>query len=450
MAQESKAPFNMRAFTTIWFGQLISMIGSGLTMFALGVWVYQETQSATLFALILLFTTLPGILLFPITGVLVDRWDRRQVLIGSDSVAALSTLGIAVLLYTGQLEIWHIYVAAALTSTASSFQWPAFSAATTMLVPQAQLGRVGGMMQLNEAATGIIAPLLAGFLMTKFPVQGIILIDFATFLFAVLTLVAVRIPNPPRQAEDAAAQEPMWRAATFGWRYIKARPGLVSLLAFLTVYNFSLGIAQALFTPLILTFGTSVSLGTVMAVGSIGMLLGSAVMSTWGGPKRRIHGVLGFGFIFGLFIALFGVYPAVPVFMVAAFGNLFAIPILTASNQAIWQSKVEPDVQGRVFSMRSMISWSTAPLAFLLAGPLADQLFEPWMQEGGLLANSIVGRLFGVGAGHGIAVLYVIFGLLVSGTAVLGYLYPRLRNVEDALPDVVVQTAVPAIGEPGV
>lgn len=440
MVQE-RSPHNMRAFTTIWFGQLISMIGSGLTVFSLGVWVYQETRSATLFALILLFATLPGILLFPVTGVLVDRWDRRRVLLASDSLSALSTLGVVILLQTGHLEIWHIYLVTALHSTANSFQWPAFSAATTMLVPQEKLGRVGGMMQLNEAATGIVAPLLAGFLMSRVSLSVIIGLDFITFLAALVTLFIVHIPQPKRMEAGESGRGSFWQEMTFGWNYIKARPALVSLLAFLTVYNFSLGLAQAWFRPLILTAGDSLALGTVIAVGSIGMFLGSTLMSTWGGPKRRLHGVLGGAFIFGLFIALFGIYPAIPVFIVAAFGNLFMLPIIHGSNQALWLSKVAPEVQGRVFSMRSMLAWSMAPLAFLIAGPLADQVFEPWMRAGGWLAQTVVGQVLGVGPGRGIAVLYVLIGLLVSSAAAVSYLNPRLRRMEDELPSVVVRSA---------
>ena len=433
-----KGIFNpgLRTFATIWFGQLVSILGSGLTQFSLAVWVFEETGSVTRLALILLFSSLPGILLFPVTGVLVDRWDRRWVLIGSDSLAALATLAVVFLLRTDQLTVWHIYVVTAVISVAGSFQWPAFSATITMIVPQEQLGRVGGLMQFNGAAAGILAPLLAGILLTLIQLENIVLIDVVTFLVALLTLALVRIPNPEKTVEGSS--DSIWREALYGWQYIKQRQGLTSLLVFFAVFNLSIGLAQALFTPLILSVGTTISLGSVSAVGSAGMLIGSMVMSAWGGPKRRIHGVLGFTIICGFFIALFGVMASIPVFMIAAFGNLFATPIINASNQAIWQSKVAPDVQGRVFSTRSMIGWSTAPVAYLLAGPLADRVFEPLLVEGGVLANTFIGQAIGVGPGRGIALLYILVGLLPMAAGTLGYLYPRLRLLEDELPNIVV------------
>ena len=150
MTQQT-APRGMLTFSTIWFGQLISTIGSGLTAFALGVWVYQREQSVTLFALTLLAATLPNVLLSPIAGALADRWNRRTVMILSDVGAGLSTLSIALLFFSGQLQTWHVYVAVAANAAFNSLQWPAYSAATTMLVPKEHLGRAGGMVQIGEA-----------------------------------------------------------------------------------------------------------------------------------------------------------------------------------------------------------------------------------------------------------------------------------------------------------
>ena len=440
MTQET-ADQGMRTFTIIWFGQLISFIGSGLTQFALSVWVFQKTNSITLFGLILLFSTLPGILLFPITGALIDRWDRRIVLILSDSVAALATLSVIALLFTGQLAVWHIYVATAVISTASSFQYPAFSASVTLLVPQKKLGRAGGMMQFNEATMSILAPLLAGVLMAQFPIQNVILIDFATFLVALLTLLIVRIPNPKKTAESSPGQKKsLLREAAYGWSYLRARSGLVALLLFFAAFNLTRGMAQVLFMPLVLSFGSTVSLGTIMAIGGTGMLLGSLVMSAWGGPTRRVRGVLGLGLLYGVFIALFGIRPFVPLFAVAAFFTLFIIPILSATNQVIWQTKIAPEVQGRVFATRSMLAWSTAPIAYLIAGPLADNVFEPLMAVGSPLANSLVGQIIGVGPGRGIGLMYIVIGLLPIIAATAAYLYPRLRLLEDELPDAIPAT----------
>ena len=426
-----------RVFLVIWAGQLVSLIGSGLTGFALGVWVYQHTGSATQFALISLFTTLPGIVFSPLAGALVDRWDRRWAMILSDAGAALCTLSMALLLMANRLQVWHIYLAMGLSSTFSAFQWPAYSASITLLVPQKHLGRASGMVQMGEAIAQIVSPLLAGVLMQVIHIQGIILVDFATFFCALFTLLAVRIPSPKRTTEGQAGQGSLIREAAYGWQYIRVRPGLLGLLLFFAMANLAMGVVEVLFTPLVLSFATAAVLGMLLSVGGIGFLAGSLLMSVWGGPKRRVYGVLGFNLLAGIALFAAGFPPRAWIIGLAAFWVFFSFPMINGCSQAIWQSKTAPDVQGRVFALRRMISWSSLPLAYLAAGPLADRLFEPLMAKGGPLANS-VGRVIGVGPGRGIGLLYIIMGLVILLATLVAYTYPRLRRVEDELPDCLV------------
>ncbi len=426
----------MRVFTLIWFGQLISLIGSGLTSFALGVWVYQRTGSVTLFALIALFATLPRIVASPLAGVLVDRWDRRWAMILSDSAAALSTLAIALLLWAGRLEIWHIYLATAVSSTFSAFQWPAYSAATTLLVPKKHFGRASGMTQLGQAISQIISPALAGALMATIEISGVILIDFATFLFALLTLLVIRIPEPETTDAGEAGKGSLLSEIIYGWTYITARPGLRGLLTFFAISNFLLILASVLLTPLLLNFTSPATLGTVLSIAGSGTLVGGLALSVWGGPKRRIYGVLGFELLLGLFILLAGLQPSVPLVTVAALLALFCVPMILGCSQAIWQSKVAPDVQGRVFATRRMIAEATWPLAYLVAGPLSDRVFEPLLAIEGPLAGT-VGQIIGLGPGRGIGLMFILVGVLAMLVTIGGYLYPRLRFVEDELPDVI-------------
>ena len=429
-------PPGFRTFLLIWFGQLISLTGSGLTGFALGVWVYQRTGSVTQFALISFFTVLPGIVFSPIAGALVDRWDRRWAMILSDSGAGLCTLSIALLLLANRLELWQIYIAMAISSAFSAFQWPAYSAATTLLVPKKQLGRASGMVQFGEAAAQIASPVMAGALIGAIHIQGIILIDFATFLFAVLTLLVVRVPKPETTAEGKVSQGSLLREATYGWKYIVARPGLLGLLLFFAITNFTSGIVGVLFTPLVLNFTTPAVLGTLLSIGGLGFLFGGLTMSIWGGPKRRVYGILGLSLLQGGVLFLAGIPPQVATLAVAVFLYFFGLPIINGCSQAIWQSKTAPDVQGRVFAMRRMIAWSSMPLAYLLAGPLADRIFKPLLMEGGLLANSI-GQIIGVGPGRGIGLLYIVLGAISLLATALGFLYPRLLHVETELPDAI-------------
>ncbi len=430
-----------RAFLVVWAGQLVSLVGSGLTRFALGVWVYQSTGSVTLFALIALFARLPGLLLAPFAGALVDRWDRRRTMLGSDTAAGVATVGLAVLLWTGELATWHVYVFVTVGSLAEAFQWPAYVASSTLLVPKKHLGRISGMMQFGQAAAGTLAPAPAGFLLVTVGMAGVLITDFVTFAIAALGLLLVRIPSPPRRPEDVEKPS-IWREALFGWTFIRERPGLVGLLVYFAAANLVLGFVVVLVTPMVLGFADAAILGLVLTALNSGMLAGAAVMSAHGGPERRIHGVLSMGLVMGVGIAAAGLRPDPYLVGGALFVALFAAPILNGSSQAIWQSKVPPEVQGRVFAVRRLIAQFTAPIAYLLAGPLVDGLLDPWMAPGAPLAGS-VGRVLGVGEGRGIGFLFVVLGALMMLLSAGGYLQPRVRRVEDDLPDAIPDAPEP-------
>lgn len=427
-------PQGFRSFFIIWLGLAVSMLGSGLTGFALGVWVYQQTGSATLYALMGFCVVLPGIVLAPVAGALVDRWDRRKALVLSDLVAALCGGGIAVLLWSGRLEIWHLYVLQGLASTGMAWQWPAFSAMMTVLVPKQHLGRASGMLQFGVATSQILAPLLAGTFIGTLGLHGVILVDVGTFLFSLATLALVRSPPIPVSAQGAAARGRLLNEAREGWRFIRSRPGLQAMLFLFAATNFFLSILQVLITPLVLGFASAPVLGRVISVSGLGMLTGALVMSIWGGPSRRVYGILSFLTLQGAVLLLGGLRPDAVLVASAAFVFLFATPILDGCSQAIWQTKVPPDLHGRVFSVRRMIAGSTLPLAYLLAGPLADKVFEPLMAPGGLLAST-AGQVLGTGKGRGIGLLFMVLGILVLGSVAAAARYPRLRRVEIELPD---------------
>ncbi len=437
----------MRVFSVIWFGQLISTVGSGLTGFALGVWIYQQTGSVTLFAVNIFAFTLPSLLVSPFAGALADRWDRRWVMLLSDTGAGLSTLSVLLLLQAGSLEIWHIYVATAVMSAFNAFQWPAYSAATTMLVPREHLGRAGGMVQIGEAISQLLSPAIAGGLFVTAGLRGVILADFATYLVAVSTLLLVQIPRPERTEAGAEGRGSLLKEAAYGWKYITARRGLFGLLIYLAVTNFLWGMLGVLIQPMILDMASPEVLGYVASFVGIGMLVGTLVMSAWGGPRRRVIGIIGFGAIAGFFLLLLGLRPSIPLIAAAGFGAMFCIPILNGSSQALWQSKVAPDVQGRVFAVRRMIAQAASPLAILMAGPLADRVFEPLLQAGGPLSASL-GQMLGVGPGRGTGLLFVVLGVVDILAGGVAYLYGPVRRVEEELPDVEVKEAAPEPAAP--
>jgi DHA3 family macrolide efflux protein-like MFS transporter len=424
----------MGVFLIVWGGQSASLVGTALTGFALSIWVYQETGSATQLSLVLLASQLPQILFTPIAGALVDRWDRRWAMIVADTGAGLGTLAIALLLFSDNLEIWHLYFTLGFSGVFQSFQWPAYSAATTLLVAKEQYGRAAGMVQMAEAVGQVIAPAVAGVLLAFGGLETVIFIDVVSFLAAVATLLVVRFPKAEVSAAGAAAAGSLMSEARFGWSYIKERHGLQALLWYFASVNLVFGFVGVLSFPLILGFADEVAVGNVFSAAGVGMVIGSLVMSVWGGPKRRVYGVLGADLVLGMALIGFGLRPSVTLITIGGMIGFIAIPIANGSSQALWQAKVEPDVQGRVFAVRRVLAQIAGPVAMVMAGPLADRVFEPLLQPGGALADS-VGSVIGVGPGRGIAFLFIILGGLSIVFTLIAYLYPRLRNLEDELPD---------------
>ena len=439
MTDQPPAPASqgLRAFLIIWIGQLVSLVGSQLTAFALGVWVYDQTKSVSLLAITQIAFAAPQVFLSPLAGVLADRWDRRNVMILSDFGSGLGILSVAILYITNRLQPWMVIPLNIWMASFIVLMWPAYTASITLLVPKEQYGRANGFVQLGDALTQIAGPALAGLLYVSIRLGNMALIDFATYLFSVVLLILfVRIPHPPRTEAGRQAKGSVWQEIRFGWEYITARKGLFYLLLFFLAINFLSGIMSPLFTPLVLDNWQPNVLGYVSTIMGVGMLVGTLLMSTWGGGKRKVYTLLGAGALGSIFLSLVGVRLSIPLLAVCGFGFMFTLPLMNASSQAIWQAKVAPDVQGRVFALRRTIAWSSQIVAPLLAAPLADYVFKPGMNEGGALA-SILGPIVGVGANHGIGVLISFLGLLSIVVCVVAFFNRHIRTVETELPDYV-------------
>ena len=361
-------------------------------------------------------------------------------MIVGDSGAAICTLSLALLIQNERLEMWSIYLLVAVSAAFNTLQWPAYSAATTLLVKPQDLGRANGLVQLAQAAADIIAPALAGILVLTIGLGGVILIDMTTFMFAVMTLLIVRIPKPLATTATTSTQDAWWETLMLGWRYIMARPGLRGLLAFFVLVNFLWAMVGALITPLILAFTTSDVLGLIVSIAGLGMFSGSLVMSIWGGPRRRINGVIRFELISGLCFMLIGWRPAFWPIVLGVFGAHLTIAIVYSSNQAIWQTKVPADVQGRVFAAQQMLARAASPLAYALAGFIGEKVFEPLLVSGGPLASSL-GQVVGVGAGRGLGLLFILMGVLKVVISLYGYIQPHIRAIEDELPDLGIEVS---------
>jgi len=435
----------LRAFIIIWIGQLVSLIGSQLTGFALGVWVYDQTRSVLWLALTQIAFSIPNVIFSPLAGVLADRWDRRTAMIVSDFGSAFAVLTAAILYLTGRLQPWMVLLINFWMATFISLMWPAYTASITLLVPRAQFGRANGFVQLGEALTQVAGPALAGLLYVTIRLGNMALIDFATYIFSVVLMILfVRIPRPQQTEDGSKSKGSMWQEIRFGWDYITARQGLLSLLFFFLAINFLAGVMGPLFTPLILDNWEPNVLGYLSTIMGVGMLVGTLVMSAWGGGKRKVYTLLGSGVLGSIFLSLIGLRLSIPLLAVCGFGFMFTLPLMNASSQAIWQAKVAPDLQGRVFALRRTIAWSSQIVAPLLAAPLADYVFKPGMAEGGALA-SILGSVVGVGENHGTGVLISVLGLLMTILCAASFFNRAIRNVETDLPDHEAAVAPDAI-----
>ncbi len=440
-----------RTFLFIWVGQLVSLVGSQLTGFAMSVWVYDETRSVFLLSLSQVAFTVPFVLISPLAGVLADRWNRRTAMIVSDFGAGAAVLAAGALYLTGRLQPWMVIPLNFIIASFVTLMWPAYTASVTLLVPKEQYGRANGFVQLGESVTQIVGPAIAGALYVTIRLGNMALIDAATYVFSVcLLLLFVHIPNPPRTLDGHKANGSVWQEVRFGWNYILDRKGLLALLTFFLVTNFLSGIMGALLTPLIMDNWTAEVLGFLSTIMGVGMLAGTLVMSAWGGSRRKIYTLFAGSLVSALFLAAAGVRASIPLLAVCAFGFMFAGPLMNASSQAIWQSKVAPDVQGRVFSVRRAIAWSSNIIAPLCAAPLVDYVFKPGMAPGGSLAP-VFGPFFGVGASRGIGVLISCLGVLIAAATVYFFMDPRIRHVEIDLPDHVtaVQPAAASVPEAG-
>jgi MFS family permease len=429
----------MRGFTVIWFGQLVSMLGTGMTNFALSFYLFEKTGQATTLTTVIFCFVAPSIILSPLAGALVDRWDRKTVIILTDLSAGVVTLAwLIILATTGDLALWQIYLGALITGAFNSLQFPAFSAAVSLMIPKAQFGRAAGMLDFAGAASNILAPAFAGALLGAIGLVGIMLIDVVTFVAAILAVAIIHMPRPePEPMPEGGKRPSLWQDSLFGFRYILQRPSLLGLQFAFTALNFISAFGAVIAVPMILarTSNNAGSLATVQSIAAFGGVAGGLLMSTWGGPKRKVRGVLlGMTGESLLGPVVIGLARAVPGWAAGSFMSQLFIPIINGSNQAIWQSKVPPAVQGRVFATRRMIAQISFPVAVLFAGPLADNVFEPAMQSGGVMAT-LFGPLVGTGPGAGMSLMILLSGLVGMVIGLVGYSVPAVRNVEDILPD---------------
>jgi hypothetical protein len=418
----------VRTFLAVALTQLLSMIGTGLTSFALGIWVLQRTGSVTAFATISVLVVLPAILAMPLSGAVADRFDRRKVMLVADGVAGVMTAGLVALLALGRLELWFIYLFAGMGALAGAFQRPAYLAAITQLVPKRLLGQANGLVSLGINSGDLIAALAGGTLIGLVGLPGVVTVDVVTFLAAVTVIALVRFPD----RMFLRREESFGKEITGGWRYVTARPQLIALVVFFCVFNYLFTFPVTLATPLLLANHGPVVLGLVTAFGGLGAALGAVLMALWGGTRQRAVGMIAGTGVLGLAVVVLGLSPYPVLIGAGLFGVYGSLLVVNAHWLSLIQAKVGLELQGRVLATNQMLAMAMMPLGFLTVGPIAG-----WVGR-----LPLVPPFFGAARGGGYGTTLVATGAVLVVWGGIGLLWRTLRTMDRTLPDAVAAPVI--------
>lgn len=419
---------SFKNFILIWIGELISCIGSGMTAFALGVYVFKLTHMASSVALVTLCAFLPSILLSPIGGVFADRFDRRLMMIIGDLVSAFGLIFILLMMWKGQAELWHICLGVTFSSVFVALLEPSYKATVTDLLTEEQFGKASGLVQLANASKYLLSPVIAGVLLAVADVKTVLLVDICTFFVTVLLILIVK--RHLSKAKVNREKHHLIKELREGWDAITIRKGVLALIILISMVTFYIGFLQTLLTPMILAFSNSKVLGTVQSVSAIGMLVSSFVIGVFDIKKdmRKVM-VLWLAFA-GVFVSLMGM--TVNIYIITVFGFLFffALPYVNTTTEVLIRKNIDNEKQGRAWGLIGVISQLGYVMAYCVSGILADYIFNPMLVEGGILASSL-GRIIGVGQGRGIGLLFVVSGVMVIITAVVISRIASIKELED-------------------
>lgn len=426
-----------RLFYFLLLAQATAFLGTTLTNFALGVWAYQTGGNVTDFTLIAIASTVPGIILGPFIGSLIDRWERKWVLFGAQLGSAIVVMTIAALYWAESLDVWHIILVVPLASVCGTMLQIGFTAVVATLVPSDRLSRANGALGLVFGLVQLVGPLLAGLALDTVGLRWILVINLAGYAVGLLSLLVSTLPPLPRQVRDAPLS--LWQEVIEGYQFLKSKPGVLGGLYLFTLIWFNVSSVQVLILPLVLSIGTSTDLGFIQSMAGVGTLIGGLLMVAWKGPERKVFGILVPSVVIACVLIIMPIPPSIAWLAGCATLIMVAAPIATVCSQTLWQRKVPQHFHGRAFSLRNTIMKAAQPLAFLSAGLLADHVFNPMMQSGTTMAEWL-GPVWGVGEGRGVAVMISLFGVISLIMVAIAWLTPTIRRGDIDLPDENVPT----------
>ena len=393
-------------FLVVWAGQLMSGLGNGMTAFALGVYVFRQTNSATAFAMVTLCLFVPSILLKPLGGVLADRYDRRLLIIAGDTGSAAAVLFLLTAAFSGSLPLWKIYVGVGLNSICTALQNPAYKAAVTDMINPTQFAKAGGLVQLAGSAQHLVSPLAAGFILSRGSLTTVLLIDLSTFLIAV---AAVLVLHASGRTHTGKGEQSFLQDLEEGWKTVTADRGIVQVVVLISLVTFFVGFLQTLLAPMLLPLTDPQTLGTAQSISACGMLVSSLLLGVFG-MKGSHSTALTLGLILaGICMALMGVSTSILFITAVLFLFFGTLPVINTSADVIIRTQIPNAQQGRAWGIIGLLSQIGYIGAYSISGVLADRVFNPLLSESGHLAGS-VGRLTGTGPGRGIALMLLSAG----------------------------------------
>lgn len=426
MISESKL---FKKFLIIWIGEFISSIGSGLTAFALGVYVFQTTGSAVAVSLTTLFAFLPTILLNPVGGVLADRFDRRLMMICGDLFSAFGLLYMLICFRLGDLGTLQIYIGVTISAIFVALLEPAYKATITDLLTEDDFAKASGMVQLAASSKYLLSPIVGGFMLTITNIGTILIIDISTLATTVIIVAFIRKSLPVSEKHREKLQ--LLRDLKEGWKAVVGDRGVFAVVMIISLATFYLGLLQTLISPMILSFSNSKVLGMVESISAVGMLLGSIIIGIL--PPKKYVITLATGLCFnGLFIAFFGVSTNIIIITLAGVLFFITLPFINTSADVMVRCRIPGELQGRAWGLISILSQIGFILAYGCAGLLADYIFNPMLLEGGILSGT-VGKLIGVGPGRGIGFMLIISGIFII---LIGFSIGKIRIIKSMEPNI--------------
>ena len=431
----SQASF--RPFTILLIAQAISLFGSSLTGFALGVWAYKEVGSVTIYSMIALANILPMVLLSPLAGAVVDRVNRKMIIIVAQ-LAAISITALLTLLYWQEvLEPWHIIALVALNSVFNAFVLPSISATVPLMVHKSDLTRANGLISLSFGLIELTTPALAGIIYTQIGMEMIFFIDIITFVIGISALIFIRIPQPKFKSDadkERAHKESLWQSIVEGWLYLKSEPSMVAMLGFYAAVAATLVAVGIMVQPMMLGFMDAQHMGIIMSGAASGVLLGSILMVALKNIEVHMPIILSVTFIVALGCIFTPMFTVSWQIGIGGFIMMCCFPIFDTNNRALFQRKVEATKLGRIIGLRNFALGISQSIMLIGAGPMADKIFEPAMQEGGFLTPYFAG-IYGTGQGRGIAVMISMLGVILAMLVISAFLVRKIRCIDSLIAD---------------